>query len=226
MPKVDSADLSHNLLGQRLGRKGRGTRERIIAATERLLADPATPLSLSAVAREASLAMTTLYLYFSDLTELLLAVLDPIMASAEESYMAHMRTRWPDESLGSHCLDFVNAFHDFWERHTRALHLRNSHTAGDARMVEHRVASARPVIDLLIFQMDGDPAAPRSLRTGMATALITGIERLVTVTTDADMTGNMPQSPKPNVPNLLQGQARVLELAIRDRRASSAAGAG
>jgi AcrR family transcriptional regulator len=70
--------LSHNLVGQRLGKKGRDTRERILAATDRLLAGPPdTAISLSAVAREASLAMTTLYIYFNDLTELLLAVLDP-----------------------------------------------------------------------------------------------------------------------------------------------------
>ena len=37
---VDEGPLSHNLQGQRLGRKGRGTRERILAATERLLAGP------------------------------------------------------------------------------------------------------------------------------------------------------------------------------------------
>ena len=71
---VEQDSLSHNLLGQRLGRKGRDTRERILAATQRLLDGPIdAPISLSAVAREASLGMTTLYLYFSDLTELLLA---------------------------------------------------------------------------------------------------------------------------------------------------------
>jgi hypothetical protein len=86
--------LSHNLDGQRLGKKGRGTRERVLAATERLLAAPVdTGISLSAVAREASLGMTTLYLYFSDLTELLLAVLEPIMASAETSYVGHLWRR-------------------------------------------------------------------------------------------------------------------------------------
>lgn len=62
--------LSHNQLGQRIGRKGRDTRGRIIAAAERLLADRAgPPITLSAVAREASLGMTSLYSYFKDLSE-------------------------------------------------------------------------------------------------------------------------------------------------------------
>jgi AcrR family transcriptional regulator len=213
--------LSHNLLGQRLGRKGRDTRERILAATDRLLADPqGIPLSLSAVAREASLAMTTLYLYFSDLTELLLAVLDPIMGSAEDAYVAQLRRHWPDETLGDECLAFVTAFHAFWDRHTRILHLRNSYAAGlDPRMVRQRVASSSPLIALLVVQMDGDPAEAGSLKLAIATALLTGTERLVTIATDTDLASAMDDEVVPNVPNLLRGQARLLELGIRDCRA-------
>jgi len=88
--------LSHNLNGQRLGRKGRDTRARILAATNELLAGPIdTPISLSAVARQASLGMTSLYQYFTDLTELLLALLEPLMT---------------DERLqGNHRLDTARA---------------------------------------------------------------------------------------------------------------------
>ena len=94
---IEKESLSHNLQGQRLGRKGRDTRERILLAAETLLAaPPGAPITLSAVAREASLGMTTLYLYFSDFTELLLAVLDGIMATAEDSYIGRLRERWPD----------------------------------------------------------------------------------------------------------------------------------
>src|ERR1700761_2044010 len=96
---VDQEPLSHNLLGQRLGKKGRDTRERILAATERLLAGPPdAPITLSAVAREASLGMTSLYLYFNDLTELLLAQLSTVVAQTEEAYAGHLRGHWPDES--------------------------------------------------------------------------------------------------------------------------------
>jgi AcrR family transcriptional regulator len=218
MTKVETTDLSHNLLGQRLGRKGRGTRERILAAADRLLADPQdTPLSLSAVAREASLAMTTLYLYFADFTELLLAVLDPIMASAEHSYIGRMRERWPNEALPDCCFGFMTDVHAFWQRHSRALHLRNTYSAGDPRMIRHRVASARPVINLMIFQMDGEPGASGTLLSATATVLVTGLERVVTVNTDAEFV-NVVDQPKPNVGNALRAQARLLELAIRDQR--------
>ena len=216
------ASLSHNLLGQRLGPKGRDTRERILAATERLLADPAAaPLSLSSVAREAHLGMTSLYLYFGDLIELVLAVLEPIMASAEDSYLAQLRSRWPDgESLWWSCLAFATDYHAFWERHSRILHLRNTFEMNDARIVRHRIQSARPLIDLLAFQMDDDPDVPGSLKLAMASALVTGLERIVTVATDTEMS-NLSGYGSPNVRNLLRGQARLLLLAIADGRAES-----
>lgn len=223
-PEIAGSDdaLSHNLLGQRLGRKGRGTRERILAAAERLLAEPrGATISLSAVARDASLGMTTLYLYFSDLTELLLAVLDPIMASAEDSYVAQLRNRWPDETLGEHCLKFVHDFYAFWERHSRILHLRNSYAAGqDVRMLRHRMASARPLIDLLILQMDSDPAETGMPAYHLATALLTGVERLITVATDADLSSEL-VDPAFDVDKLLRGQACILELGVRHGRSEA-----
>ncbi len=214
----------YNLVGQRLGRKGRDTRERILLATERLLAEPRdTPISLSAVARDASLGMTTLYLYFTDLTELLLAVLDPIMATAEESYVGHLRTRWPDEGLDQHCLRFVESFFAFWERHSRILHLRNSFAdAGDQRMGRHRVEASSPMIELLVLQMDGESGALLSRAYGMATALLTGIERAVTVATDARFPNMLLDDPAPYVRNLLFAEARILELSLCDGRAASA----
>jgi AcrR family transcriptional regulator len=215
-------ELSHNLLGQRLGRKGRDSRERILAATERLLATRDVPISLSAVAREASLGMTTLYLYFSDLTELLLAVLNPVMASAEESYMGHVRTPWPDETLHEHCLKFVEAYHDFWVRHSRILHLRNSLAdGGDERMRHHRIAVSEPLIALLVAQMNGDFAEMDTPARGMGTVMLTGVERLVTVTTDASYPILMQRDPAPHVHNLLLAEARLLELGIRDVRSAA-----
>jgi AcrR family transcriptional regulator len=221
--QADKDPLSHNLLGQRLGRKGRDTRERIIAAAERLLAGPPdTVISLSAVSREANLAMTTLYLYFSDLTELLLAVLEPIMASAEESYIGKLRCYWPDEALAENCVEFVVAFHAFWTRHTRILHLRNYYAESyDERMRAHREAASRPMLQLFIEQMEGDPGAFPSQGSAMATFMLTGIERLITISTEERFLSRVEtDDPDRYIDVILQAQARVLELVIRDRRAA------
>ncbi|QIG80743.1 TetR/AcrR family transcriptional regulator [Stakelama tenebrarum] len=218
-------EVSHNLVGQRLGKKGRDTRDRIIAATERLLAEPGdTPLSLSAVAREASLGMTTLYLYFSDLTELLLVVLEPLMASAEQGYVEILRKRWDDETLAEHCNRFVVEYYGFWKRHSRILHLRNSLAdAYDERMREHRIRVTFPVTRLLIFQMDADPNAPRTQAATMATVLLTGLERMVTIMTDVHFATLGVQDAEAHIRNLLGSEAKLLEFGIRDCRAAARA---
>ena len=211
--------VSHNLNGQRLGRKGRDTRARILGVTAELLAGTTDePLTLSAVARGASLGMTSLYAYFTDLTELLLAVLEPVMETAEAEYVALLRTRWPEAELGARAFELVRAYHAFWVRHSRLLHLRNSMAdRGDARMMVHRIKAAQVVMALLAEQMDADPAQPTSPPFGMATALMTGLERVVTVTTDANLP-NLIQTPIPPRIELLVAEARLLELGIRDYR--------
>ncbi len=211
---------SHNLNGQRLGRKGRHTRDRILAAANEVLAGPIdVPISLSAVARQAGLGMTSLYLYFTDLTELLLAILEPLAAEAEAAYLAHLRERWPDETLNEHCLEFVTALHGYWTKNSAVLHLRNSMSdQRDKRMMANRVQAALPVMSLLVVQMDQDPQVAGSPAAGMATVLYTGIERVVTVATDRILPTVLPGQFAPNVRNFLRSEARLLELGIRDFR--------
>jgi AcrR family transcriptional regulator len=223
---IERESLSHNLLGQRLGRKGRDTRDRIIAATEKLLAEPpGTPISLSAVAREASLGMTTLYLYFSDLPELLIAVLGPISETAEKSYIGLLRARWPDDELGERCLRFVQAYYAFWVCNARILHLRNAYADNnDERMRQSRIDSSRMIIELLVEQMDSAIIMPeRSPAHSMATVLLTGIERMITVATDSNFRTMVPEDTDPWIRSLMKAEARLLELAIGDVRAASLA---
>jgi AcrR family transcriptional regulator len=213
--------LSHNLNGQRLGRKGQATRERILAATNELLAGPAdVQITLSAVARNAGLGMTSLYLYFNDLTELLLAVLEPVMATTEERYVSLLRDHWPEEELGARALAFVTAYHGFWVQHSRLLHLRNNMAdQRDEGMLLHRVRSAQPLMRLFVEQMDGNLEDPGSPVFSMATALMTGLERVVTVTTDTTLQDLLHARFSSSHRHLLHAEARLLELGIRDTRA-------
>jgi AcrR family transcriptional regulator len=226
-PVTGTGEVSHNLNGQRLGRKGRGTRERILTACAELLADPEeVPISMSGVARRAGLGMTSLYNYFADLTEVLLAVLDPVMATAEESFLAILREPWPDAELGERCYAFMRAYHGFWAEHSRLLHLRNAMAdSGDRRMLVHRVASTQPLIGLFVAQMGGIGEDMASPVRGMATVLMTGIERTVTVATDTGLTGLFGQDQRRSKDHYLRPEARLMELAIRDTRQRAAAGA-
>jgi AcrR family transcriptional regulator len=224
-------ELSHNLLGQRLGRKGRDTRARILAAAERLLAQPDEAFTLSAVAREAGLRITSLYLYFADLSELLGAALDPVMASAEEVYVAQLREHWPDESLGARCLKFVEAYYGFWQRHSRVLHLRNSFAdAGDRLMWRYRLRGASPLTELLVRQMESDPKALGTPAHYTAQALLIAIERMATTTTDARMSDYAAEADperksslgsKAQAEGMIRAEAQLFELAIAHNRAGA-----
>jgi len=213
------ASLTHNLNGQRLGRKGRLTRERIITAALELLEEDGTePFTLSAVAQRASLGLTSHYNYFTDLTELVLGVMEPVQKTAEEAYVHTLRIYWPDDELTARCYAFVRAFYDFWNAHTRLLHLRNSIADQyDARMVQQRIHSTQPIIFLLAEQMERleDVRVPS---TAMAGFVMTGIERSITMATDERMRAlfGAPSGFDPD--RYLVPAARLLELAIRDRR--------
>ncbi|HEX7857998.1 MAG TPA: TetR/AcrR family transcriptional regulator [Sphingobium sp.] len=216
---VCDASISRNLYGQRLGRKGRDTRDRIVTAADALLARPEpVQITLSAVAREASLGMTTLYLYFSDLTELLLAVLEPVMVTAEDAYLNRIQARWDDDRLGEECYAFMLAYHDFWARHTRILHLRNALAdQHDRRMLLHRVEAATALIERVVEQMGHDPADTQSAAYDMGTVLMTGVERVVTMSTNTDMQDVVVRS-RPKVADRMRAVARLMELAIREHR--------
>jgi AcrR family transcriptional regulator len=209
-----------NLNGQKMGRKGRITRERILNAAVALVeSGEEQPITLSAVARGASLGMTSLYNYFTDLTELLLAVLDPVMETAEDAFLTKLREYWPDEELAERCYEFVSAYHGFWARHSRLLHLRNSMAdQRDERMMLYRIESGKPVIALIVVQMDSSVAEGQTPASAMATMVMTGIERSITIATDQFL----PKLIGKPLERFLQPGARLMELAIRDMRTQTA----
>jgi len=220
------ASVSHNLNGQKLGRKGRYTRERILAATIELLDGPDDePITMSRVASHASLGMASLYTYFNDLTELLIAVLDPVMATAETVYLKDIGEYWSDEELGGRCQQFLAGYFSFWDRHSRLMHLRNTISdAHDDRMLYQRIVATRPVISMIASQIDPKGAVPGTQAYAMATILMTGIERTVTVATDKRYARVFPDNDWQPAEFFLKPEARLMELAIRDTREKIARG--
>lgn len=218
------APVSHNQIGQKLGRKGQETRERILLAMLRLLTDPdGPPVTLTSVAREAQVRLTNLYLYFPDMGELLLAALIRVMDTAGEAYEKQLRERWPDDRLYESCLAFLKAHYDFWKRNARILHMRNALAdANDLRVLEYRNMATRPLIDLLVDQMDigstGDP-----VHMNIATVLLTGLERVATVVTNPNfrLIAEHADEAERNAHarRLIEAEAEVLSLTISHRRA-------
>jgi AcrR family transcriptional regulator len=224
---VIASAMSHNLLGQRLGRKGLETRQRILAAALRQLDGRAggTPVTLTSIAREASIGITTLYLYFPDLGDLVLAALRSVMESAKEAFLGRLRSRWPDDGLQERCLDFLQAHYGFWNRHSRILHLRNSFAdAGDVRFVQYRHSVSRPLIELLVEQMVVGTAPRSSELVLLATLLLTGCERIATVVTGStfhdNVIGEGGDDQEAYIDRLLRSEAKLIALAIRSERSA------
>jgi AcrR family transcriptional regulator len=210
-----------NLAGQRLGRKGANTRARILEAAREVIGEGAADgLTLSAVARRAELRMSSLYNYFSDLPDLLLALLEPVVEESETAYVAQLRAYWPDAELAARCDAFVRAFHAFWSENADLLSLRNAYADNhEQRMMMQRIDMARMVIRLLGQQM----GAPDTRITGeeydFASVLYTGLERVVIISTDDRFKANYEPSIRSRYDGKTLGQqARLLHLAIADER--------
>lgn len=213
--------VSHNLNGQRLGRKGRETRERIIrAAIDVLEAAGDEPFTLSAVARRASLGMSSLYNYFTDLSELMVAVLEPVMTAARDSYLLMLDDYWPDDRLDEASLAFWSCYSDFWDRHAAILHQRNRMSdAGDERMLGCRVEAGHPLMLGFCLQLgSGDGSAATNAEQAMASVLATMLERTVTVQSNPSYRMFVETSGGRGSPNLGPSVARLLALALRDSR--------
>jgi hypothetical protein len=89
---------------------------------------------------------------------------------------------------------------------------------GDQRMLVYRVNSTNPIIALLAAQIDAGPDDIETPGYAMATVLMTGIERTITVTTDRRFTDTFEDARRFPAEHYLKPEARLMELAIRDTR--------
>lgn len=178
-----AANAKQNKSGQRIGRKGEGTRRRLLEATEALLTQSrGLPPSLTAIAREAAVSPPTFYLYFNDVSDAIYATverinerLEPIVALLEED--------WPPNEAYGRALTFVEAFFAYWEDNAAVLRARNRLAdEGSDRFVEARLASVERLTQLLAGKIG--PAVVEGQEVAspyrLAGTLVTAIERIAT----------------------------------------------
>ena len=220
---VNEEQTDTNLQGQKLGKKGKITRERIIVAARELIEDPASEFSLSAVARHTGLRMSSIYNYFADLPDLFRALLEPIAEEAEQAYLHLLRDYWADEEIPQRSAELVEAFHAYWKRHSRVLHMRNRLADTHEKCILlQRIEMARKIVRLLGWQMGGAPDVVTGSSYDLASVLYTGLERVVTIATDEELKAFYPADIKPRFEGkTLYQQTRLLALAIREQRAAS-----
>lgn len=134
--------------GQAIGRKGAETRGRLLAAARDLIATtPVEKVSASAIARAASLASQTFYLYFDDVDEVLLTLsLEAARDTGE--IVAEFDRSWDSAPPRVHAERFVSAFYRYWDKHRPILNIRNFRAdAGQAAFAEIRNDSALPIVN-------------------------------------------------------------------------------
>jgi len=178
-------EVTVNKSGQSLGRKGRRTRANILAGAGQLLREsPGAPPTVAAIAKQADISAPTFYLYFEDVGEVLLAMLDELQDESD-AVLALMTEPWPEADAYPRALRFVRAYFDFWIRHVPLLRVRNMLSdQGDPRFRTSRRQGAEPYFRAMAEkffearpQDDGDEIEGR----GVAAVVMTALERLATV---------------------------------------------
>ena len=178
-----SPSAERNLDGQRLGRKGAETRERLITALESLLEHrPIRDIRAADIVREAGAAPPSFYRYFESVDDVLLAAIAE-RASAGAALLELVRRPWEPGRIQLRATAFAEAFLVYWEQHFALLHVRNMATdEGDERFSILRWASIEPLFNELAKkarqrQAEGRVAAdvdPEAL----AGVLLSSLERM------------------------------------------------
>ena len=191
-----------NKSGQMLGRKGLGTRLRIIDATERLLDEArGLPPSLLAIAREAKISSPTFYLYFKGVPDAVFATVERI-AERLTPVRDLLDRPWNSANAYDHALEFIDAFFAYWSANSGVLRARNRLAdEGNEQFVQSRLHSVDALSSRLAAKFR--PATVRGEIVAspdeLAGALLTSIERIATIT----------------VLDLYPGKARDLDAAKR-----------
>jgi AcrR family transcriptional regulator len=173
-----------NKSGQILGQKGSETRARILEAADRLLCESrGVPPSLASLAREAGITSPTFYLYFTDVGEVIEAL---VRGTGEklDGLVALLSDPWPKDERFVRSEAFVRAYFCYWEVNAPVLRARNRLAdQGDKRFVDLRIVGTSRLISQLARQIGsppvpgGFPCSPQST----AAWLITALERQATV---------------------------------------------
>jgi AcrR family transcriptional regulator len=180
-----SEQVTVNKSGQSLGRKGRRTRANILEGAGQLLREaPWTAPTVAAIAKQAEISAPTFYLYFEDVGEVLLAMLDEL-GEETEAVLALLNEPWPEAETYPRALAFVRAYFDFWIRHVPLLRVRNALSdQGDPRFRQNRYQGAQPFyagLEAKFFKERRETGGEVIEGRGVAAVAMTALERLATV---------------------------------------------
>ncbi len=141
---------TRNLLGQKMGRKGRDTRKRVMdAALELLKTSSYKDLSVSEIASEAELSNATFYVYFKDVEEVLYACVEAAALDLGELH-AVLDAEWTRDNAREQVKKFVEIYNELWEKYRVELRVRNLEAdQGNLRFLNLRIETTRTLLQKL-----------------------------------------------------------------------------
>ena len=169
-----------NLYGQKLGRKGAETRARLMKAAANLLEKRSImELTVGDIASAAGTSSSAFYVYFDDVTEVVLAVARTIEQITPE-IKALLSEAWTAEDSMEKSLALVKAYVAFWQEHHAILRIRNlAADEGDKRFEEVRHDAVDQIHGLLQARIE---AADNGLDPSSgASAVLVLIERVAVI---------------------------------------------
>ncbi len=140
----------HNQHGQKMGRKGRETRQKIMDVTLHMLNHRSyKDFTVSEVAQEAGVSSSTFYVYFEDIEDVLFACVQD--ASLDLDPLREiLNAEWTPENLESQVKSFVDTYNNLWEKHRVELRVRNLESdQGNLRFLNIRIDTTRDILQSL-----------------------------------------------------------------------------
>lgn len=201
--------------GRVLGPRALETRQRLMAAAEKLLdRTRARDLKVVDIAREIDTSPATFYQYFRDVEDVLLALAE--QAAAEMPAVVHLiEEPWTGENGLDRAREVVEAFIRHWDEHQAVLRFRNlASDEGDERFVRVRARTLGPVLQALARRVEGardrGELPPDTHPGAVAAAMATILERLAAYHTELSAFGVTRG-------DLVESSARILHRSLTGR---------
>lgn len=166
---------TRNLLGQKIGRKGRETRQRIMdAALELLKTCSYKDLNVSEIVSEADVSNATFYVYFKDVEEVLYACVQAAALDLGELH-AVVDAEWTPDNAREKVAKFVDIYNKLWEKYRIELRIRNLEAdQGNLRFLNLRIETTKVILQKLsnkLAQLNPELQYPQQIAVAIHAAM-------------------------------------------------------
>lgn len=203
------------------GTKGLQTRRHIIDVTEKLLGHTRLrDLTVAQIAREATVSTATFYVYFKDVSDVVLGGLEDLSTSTPR-LMELLSGDWSPGNAQRLSEQIVEEYVQHWWKHRTLFRIRNmAAEEGDERFVAARQAAVRMfltrVSELVAERQESGQFRPDLTPLSVAGSLTALLERIAAVSGPKGSSANRNASKPGGVPtqDLLQSTAHYVALTL------------